>query len=813
MFYNYFKVGVRNILKYKVFSFINVFGLAVSMSVCMLIILMLVDQRKYDQFHLKKDRIYRILSKVPDSSRPHASTPFPLAAALKINYPTIEESTHLTRGVGGEAVYKNKRVEMRGFFADASFFKVFSFPLEKGNKSTVLQAPNSIVISRKIADQLFSDENPIGKTVEFFDRGLHYLKSGKDSPPVQWGYYTITGVIPNESYKSHLKFDVLMSSSSLPVLYKEKKMMDISKDWEIFDRTFTYVLLTPGKNEEDLSAALTDLVTRKDVEFKNLKGFQLREQSLTKITPGILVNQPTSFQLPIEAYYFLSFLALIIMGSACLNYGNLSTARAITRAKEIGIRKVTGAKRKDLVFQFLSESIITALFALLVAIVLIIFIKPAFKGLWVNTYLNFELQESVSVYIIFTGFALLIGILAGLYPAWYLAKCKPIQALKNNESKGSGSLLLRKVLSTAQFVVSLLFIITSILIYTQFKHFLEFEYGFNTKNVLNIELQGNSYQKISTALSTVPGVSSISASEYIPAIGRASGMDLKVMGSKEEYKNLELLSTDENFIHNLEIKLISGKNLPATNDSVNRFILVNEAAVKELGYQYPSEIIGQILETRFGKEALEVVGVVKDFYVRMPTGEDNIGPAMLRNQPANFSFTNVKIVSGDIPGTISRLEAKWESVAPNHSFKYRFYDEQLTDSYQVFYDAVSIIGFIAFLAVIIACLGLLGMATYTTERRMKEVSIRKVLGAKDLGIALLLSKGFLKILIVSVFIGGPLSYIINNFWLQDFPNRVDFGFGTILLGSLILLLLGLLTIGSQTLRAAMSKPIDTLRFD
>jgi putative ABC transport system permease protein len=811
MFYNYLKVGIRNILRYKVFSFINIFGLAVAMAVCMLIILMVADQKSYDQFHVNKDRIYRILAKPKLARSTYATTPFPLASTLKTDYPIIEESTHILSGVGGDAIYDQKTVEMRGFFTDDSFFKVFSYELEKGNKNDALSSPNSMIISAKLAQQLFNNENAVGKTIQFSDRGLHYLETGSDSPPVSWGDFTITGVMADKDYKSHLKFDVLVSSASLEALYKSDKIINLTNNWEDHFRTWTYVLLDPNKSQQDLSASLNHLVGRKYADLKDFKEFKLKSQQLSEVNTDLLNNE-MRYRLPTFVYYFLSVLALIIMVSACLNYTNLSIARALTRAKEIGVRKVNGAQRRDLIFQFLSESIITALFALGMACILLVAIKPAFKSLWINQFLNFELQDSLPVYLLFAGFATLIGLVAGAYPALHLSGFQPAKVLKNLDSMRPGKLGMRKVLTVFQFVVSLFFITSSILVYNQFKHYLQFDYKFNSDNIINIELQGNDYQKVSTLLSSVPGVSTISACDIIPALSRSSEISIKMPG-KEEDLNFGLLQVDENFVPNVQLKLLAGKNLPARGESIDKFIVVNEAAVKQLGYKHPSEIIGKIVETSWSKEALEVVGVIEDFRYRLLINQDKIGPLVLRNQPDAFKYANVQLASKDVTGTIAKIESTWESIDPIHSFKYEFFDEQLAATHRGIMDIVSVIGFIAFLAITISCLGLLGMATYTAERRMKEVSIRKVLGAEDLSIALLLSKGFLKILAISILIGAPLSYIINNFWLQNFPNRVEFGLGTLVLGSLMLLILGLLTIGSQIFRVAKRKPVDSLRME
>lgn len=813
LFQNYAKVGFRNILKYKVFSFINVFGLAVAMSVCMLIILMLADQNRYDQFHDKKDRVYRILSNYDNSRQPYATSPFPLASSLKENYPIMEETTHLTPGVGGDATYQQKLAEMRGYFAEPSFFRVFSFILEKGDANTALASPNSMVISSELAYDLFNDEDPIGKTIDFADRKLPFPLDydGIGSSPVSWGSFTITGVIDQSKYKSHLKFDVLVSASSMPALYIDHKIQDQSHDWEQFFRTYTYVLLKEGKSEDELNASLKDFADRTYAEIKSeqTKNFKLSAQPLSDIQLGLMGND-TNNRLPRIGYYFLGFLAAIIMLSASLNYTNLSIARALTRAKEIGVRKVTGANKKSLVFQFLSESIIVSLLALALAFIFLLFIAPAFKGLWVNQYLNFELPQSISVYFIFIAFAVLIGVMAGAYPALHLSGYQPVKVLKNMSSINPARMGIRKFLSVSQFVMSLFFIVTAILVFNQFKHFMRFDYGFSSKNIINVELQGADYLKISNELGSVSGVMAVSASDIIPATGTNNGIDLRETGTEEEFTHGDILLTDQNFVTNLNIKIIAGSPLPAGGES-DRFILLNETAVKKLGYQDPNEVIGQTFDTRWGNETLEVTGVVKDFHYRLLLNSDGIQPLVLRNKPDHFNFLNIRIASAEPMATIARLEAKWKQIDPIHPFQYKFYEDELSSTHQAIFDLVAILGFIAFLAIVIACLGLLGMATYTAERKTKEVGIRKVLGAGGVSIAYMLSKEFINVLIISVIIGSPLSYVINNLWLQKLTNRVEFGFGTVFLGTFVLLMLGLVTIGSLAIRASKSNPVDALK--
>lgn len=802
MFKSYFKVGMRNILKYKAFSFINVFGLALAMSVCMLIMLMLADHKSYDQFHANRERIYRILSDRDNSKAPSATTPFSLAEDLK-NYPIIQETTHLTRGVASDLRYDHQSAEVRGYFADSAFFEVFDFKLENGNPANALTSPNSIVITSMLAHRLFDEASPLGKVVD--------IRNSSTDSTVLWGNYTVTGIISDEKYRSHLKFDVLVSSSSMPLLWKEHKIQDPTNDWQRND-SYSYVLLAPDKTKGDLTASLNDLINRKKDELHQIKGFTLMSQNLTQITPGMLVTNESRATLPIAVYYFLTVLAIVILVSACLNYTNLSTARALTRAKEIGVRKVTGAFRKDLVYQFLSEAILTSTFALVMAVFIVLILKAAFLQLSMNRYLEFSLDGNVSVYIAFAVFALLTGLIAGFYPALYLSRFQPIKALKNSNGPAGGKSAMRKTLSVCQFVVSLFFITTSILLFNQFRHFMEFEYGFNASNVINVSLQGNDYRKIANEFGGIAGVSSISACNYVPSTGTNNTIRLKPVGTDQDYQKLTILITDENFIKNLGIDLIAGKYLAPT-DSSGTFILVNEAAIKAFGYQSADQIVGQTLDGEWTEEPLEVIGVVKDFFVKMPMGEDKVSPLVIRSQPDEFRYANIKIVSPDLMGTVRRLETAWKGIDPVHAFEYEFYDEQLASMHQGLFDIVSILGFIAFIVITIACLGMLGMSAYSAERKKKEVGIRKVLGARELGIALLLSKDFLKIIAISILIGAPLSLFVNNLWLQKFPNRVDFGIGTIFLGVLVLLILGLLTIGSQTITASKRNLVESLKME
>ncbi len=814
MFRNFIKVSLRNLWKNKTFSFINIFGLAVSMSICLLIILMLADQSEYDQFHQYKNRTFRILSDGGTKPTMYASSPKPLAQALLEEYPIIEAATSLQTGLGGDATFQQKKMEMRGFFADRDFFDVFNFELIRGNKHLALKETRSIVLTKAFADKLFGSIDPLGQTITFEDRGLIHLDiGGIGNPPKDWGTFTVTGILDADNYKSHLKFDALLSDETQKSLAAEEKFYDVNTDWKNYYDTYTFVRIREGKTEEDLQAALNDLVVNKYAQFEDFEeDFGFVPQKLSRITPGIFLNNLVSFRLPIEAYYFLAFLAIVVMVSACLNYTNLSVARAVTRSKEIGIRKVTGAFKKHLITQFLGESILTSLFALMLAILLLVIIKPAFMALWINKYLNFNLDENSSVYLVFFGFAILIGLIAGVVPAFHLSKFRPIIVLKNNKNPRSSKIGLRKTLTISQFVVSLFFIVSTILIFRQTRHYINLEYGFSTDNIINIELQGNDFDVVANELKQLPEVERISACQHLPASGISSGASIRLEGNEDEHIGMGSFFIHPNFIENLDLEIIAGSNFDSYNRTdIEKSIIINEAAAYTLGFDAPADAVGSIVEMKGKEESIAIVGVVKDFRHRLPMFHEEIEPMVFRNAKDKFSYINLKVSSNDLQAIVNDIEKRWAKIDPAHPLDYSFFDDQMASNYQILSDVIAIIGFFAFMSITIACLGLLGIATYTVERRLKEIGIRKVMGAGELNITYQLSKGFIKLLIVSILIATPLVYFINNLWLQNFANRINFGFGTIFIGTLIMLILGGLTIGSQTMRASKMNPSDILR--
>ncbi len=809
MFQNHFKIGIRNILKYRLFSLINIFGLAAAMSVCMFILLMLVDQKAYDNFHQDEHLIYRITGQPDRDSNSYATTTFSLAENLENNYSFIDESVTLRRGIGGEATYDQKTVELRGYFASEVFFKCLQFPLVKGNPSSALSAPRSMVITQSKALQLFGDQDAMGQVVQFNDRGLNILESEGDTPPVDWGLFTITGIIDDEALQSHLKFDALASAATLPALYQSGFLTDLSEKWESHWSSYTYVKVNEGIGNDELNQRLSEFSQLKYGELEGLENFLLTAQNIRDITPGPMMNNEASFRLPMIIYYVLSVLAAIILLMAGINYTNLSIARSLNRMKEIGVRKVNGASRKSLTWQFLTESVIMSIMALVLAIFMLSLMKNAFLSLWANQYLQLQLAWSPLAFSLFALFAVLTGLIAGLYPSMVLSGKNPLVALRSHVNPSKQKWGIQKTLNVSQLVVSLLFMVSSMVVYNQFRHYQTFDYGFNAENVLNIPLQSNDWEQLKTEMERVSGVELVSACEYLPATGITDHMELEDLERADEWINLQVIRMDDAFLDNLGLRLIAGSAITPSDQS-NQLVIINESAVEKLGFAQPSDAVGTFWKTKQGNE-VRIKGVVTNFRTTLLINGDATRAAAMKYDATSFNFLNIRIAGSHQPETLRKLEAVWKNVDPKHPFVYEYFDQELANTNMFIMDIVTIVGYLAFLAIIIACLGLLGIATYTTERKTKEVGIRKVLGAGEWQVVMVLSGGFLKLLALAVILAAPLTYYVNRFWLDNLPNRVDFSFSTVALGAFVLMTLGLLTIGSQTFRIARLNPVESLK--
>lgn len=785
MLSNYFKVGFRNLLKNRSFTIINVLGLSVSMAVCLVIILMINDQLSYDSFQANKDRIYRFTHERTNSriDLPFATVPVILGDRMQADFAGFEHMVRFSRGFGGEVMQDGKAIGISGLQTDQSFFDMFSFKLLQGNIETCLKEPNSIVLRKDIAEKLFGDKNPVGETITV-DTDENYL---------------VTGVLEAFPGKSHIEFESLVSMTGRTF-----------SDWERTNEGWVYFTLQDGVSMDGLAPMLTAL-QKEHYDEQSEYEVDFGIQKMTDITPGPLYGNQIGPAMPNFFVIGLGVLASLIIICAAFNYANLSAARALTRTKEVGVRKVMGAGKGQLTLQFIVESILVSLLSLLVAFGFLQLLIPAFENLQMSSLLNWDLQLEPKVYAQFIGFSVLVGLVTGLFPSLYLASFRPIEAMKNViASNKLSKISLRKALIICQFVISLVLIVSSALVYKQIKFMVEKDYGYTKENIMNVQLQGQDYEILKAELSRLPFVEQVSATSLIPNTGQISDVDAR-LNFTDDPISFNYYAVDENYIDNLNLTLLAGKNLiPTPKDGDETTIILNEAGVKALGFETALDAINQPVILGDSSRVM-VAGVVKDYnYMILYM---NIQPLMFRYKPDQYSYAQVKVTGFDISDEVTQLEATWDEFDPNHEFVAKTFQGEIDEFNAFFYDILYIIGLVAILSITIATLGLLGIATYSIQIRLKEVSIRKVLGASSKGLILLLSKGFMYLFGIAMVIGFTLAYLGNSLWLDGFAYRVSFGIDTFLITAFVMIVIGILTIGLQALRATTTNPANILRDD
>ncbi|MEM6542833.1 MAG: ABC transporter permease, partial [Bacteroidota bacterium] len=620
MLKNYLKVALRNILKHRLFSVITILGLSVSMATCLLIILLIYSQKKRDSFHEKGDRIVRVLSL--EDSRSFASTPLPLGNMLSEDYPHLIEDAVQIRSsfVGGDMIFGENRIPLAGRYVDDRFFAVFDFNLIAGDVATVLQAPFSIVLTKNSAEKLFGETNPIGKSVKLSDIGLNtmgidvVLTENKENV---LGDFVVTGITDN-SLPSHIQFDFLISASTLPSLVKQGKS-DITFDtWENYFDAYLYLVLKKGVSEKDLQPILNAIASEKYTSLEDVN-ITFAPEKLSQINLSKFHQNPMSLRMPVEVIYVLSFLGIIVLFSACFNYVNLSFARSLARSKEIGVRKTMGAARYQVFVQFMMESILVGLLSLAFAIGLLQLLSRMFLNLWINRFLILDFRFDIALFLVFILFSIVVGLMAGVFPASFLSSFSPIKTLRNTKGitlgKGKG-LPLRKGLVVLQFCASLLFIITTLLIFSQLNYLMEKEYGFNQDHVINLKLQGIDHGTLADELSKNPSIQGISASSFVPGTGGYSGGVLIKNRFSESQSDVasSFIAIDQNFIPNLKIPLKAGTNFPSSMPkNSEEYVILNEAAARLLGHNEPKAVVGETILLGEDQIPVEVIGLTANF--------------------------------------------------------------------------------------------------------------------------------------------------------------------------------------------------------
>ena len=813
MLRNYIIIGVRSLLRHRFFSLINVFGLAVSMALSMCIIMLVADQMQYDRHNTQRDRIYRInsivLGRNGERFSEQSTTSMPLRDELTQNYPGVAKVVRFKRGFGNLwlELGQNVNIPVAGYFADPEVFDVFQYELEYGDPRTALVEPYSVVLTRETARKLFREENPIGEP----------FKVGVEGP------YKVTGILKETTNKTHIAFDALASMSTVKSLAAatqrnrgiEGEASHHNLDnWYDYWGGWAYVLLEEGKTIDDIQPHLNaiarthnDAITNPDTQ----RGVEYHPQALMAITPGTVINNAIGPVLPWFFVYFFIGLAAVVLLTSCFNFTNLSIARSLTRAREIGVRKVTGAARWQIFTQFLTESVLVSLVALVLAVLLLVALKPLMLQLSFARLLHWDLAINNTVALIFFLFAITVGVLAGLFPAAVLSGFQPVKVLKNlNTMRLFSGIRLRKALLVAQFTFSLVFILSVIVVFNQLQLFLRADHGFSMENKVIVSLNNANPETLKSALTRQSNIESVSAASHLPAAGFNFGSSYKKSLEEKEWTDVSYFSVDEDYLDHMGVSLQAGRFFRGEDGASNKnFIVLNESAVEAFHFSSPEDALGQELIARSDSSRLQIIGIVKNYNHEMLM--EKLTPMALICNPDEFRILQVTY-TGTLEAAGKTIESEWAKINPSLQVDYKDFSAEVHKIYDVLFgDLVSLLGLISILAIFISCLGLLGMATYATETRLKEISIRKVLGSTNGSLVYLLSKGFIGILVLAIVLAVPAAYFVNNLWLEQLAYHVTVDLPTIGLGVLALLFFGVLTIGSQTLRATYVNPVENLK--
>jgi putative ABC transport system permease protein len=810
MFKNHFKVAFRVVKRHRGFSFINVAGLSLGLAASLLIGIYLKHELSFDRHNIKADRIFRVCvqSGVTDQWRGAYTAP-PMAEAMKAELPEIAEVVRLDLWPGTSLVeFQEKSFLERGvIYADGSIFKIFTLPLILGDAETALTAPFSVVISQTTALKYFGGSNPLGKVLHFKDRKQEFK---------------VTGVVPDCSSLSHFRYDMIAS------LVSERVSRDPSWGSHTF---FTYLLLHQGKNPVDLEQKFPDFVRRhwgayqeadtglsweelqKDENY--IYGFFLEPLLDIHLNPHVGDNLSVKGS-PASIVIFSS-IALIILLVACINFMNLSTARFAHRYKEVGVRKVLGSGRKQLIAQFLGESGLLALLALGCALVFLPLVLPAFSKLAQRDLSLSVLMEPTS-WMVLIGIALLVGVLAGSYPAIFLSGFQPGWSLRGGHSgQARGHMYLRRALVIFQFGVTFAILFGTLVISSQLKYLRHKDLGFDKEQVLVIHRArglGRQFDAFKQELQRYPEILAVSNSESLP--GRHFNPNSHVLEGRprNEHITLHTIYADHTLADLLGLELVAGRYFsPEIATDATSAVVINETAVRELGLQDP---IGKRFHKEFGGakpgEFVTIIGVLKDFHflsLHYP-----ILPMLIRPlSSSNWRLTSLKIQSPDLPSTISRIEQAWQRFTGGQPFEYSFLDEDFNRLYRNEQRTGTIFAAFALLAVVIACLGLFGLVSYMAEKRTKEIGIRKVLGAGTSRIVHLLSKEVVILVGIAVLVTGPLAFYFMSRWLQNFAFRIGLNPIHFLIALLITVSVSLLSIGYRVLKAAHGNPAKALKYE
>jgi len=801
MFNNYLKIALRNIRKHKGYSFINISGLAMGMACFLLILLYVQNELSYDNYNQNADRIYRVAFSLQlgNNGFESAAVAAPVAEAFVRDFPEVAEAVRL-HPAGNFIVKhdKNSFVERKVVFADSSLFNVFSIQLLKGNPQTVLSLPNTLILSRMTAKKYFGTNNPLGKSLTF---------DNTDE-------YTITGIFEKIPQNSHFHFDIIISLNTL----EESR----DRQWLNNNRFNTYILLhenaDPKILEEKFPSMIEKYIGSEYAPGRSFEEFLKQEnwvidyylQPLRDIHLSSDLRGELGFNSDIKFIYIFSAISLFILFIACINFMNLSTARSAGRVKEVGIRKVVGSQRWQLITQFLTESMLLSIIACIISIGFLKIALPNF-----NNLSDRELQISylftgnmiASMFFVIT----FVGLLAGSYPALFISAFKPVNALKLKQRITAKNSFLRNSLVVFQFTISIILIIGTTVVLSQLNYIQNRKLGFNKNRVVilnNAYLLDNRIETFKKEMLRNPQIVNATISGYLPVPSRRTITGITPDGTADNNQStlVDVWSVDYDYIETMGIKIAQGRDFSQDFLSDSLAVILNKTAVKTFGWNEP---LGKKI-TGSQSSWFTVIGVIEDFHFE--SLRNTISPLImfLDNSYENISF---RINSDDISEAIGAIEEKWSQFVPGQPFEYSFLDDRFEAIYESEQKLSMIVGIFAGLAIFIACLGLFGLASYMAEQRTKEIGIRKILGASVLGIVFSLSKDFLKWVIIANVIALPVGWYAMNTWLQNFAYRINIDIWIFILAGTIAVVSALTSVGYQAIKAARANPVDSLRYE
>jgi len=810
MIKHYFKIVLRNLWRNKTYSFINIFGLTLGLICFLLIALYVFDELTYDSFHTNANNTYRVVETriSPEGKESKvAAVGYKIAEQSPVSIPEVKKAARFTalgRTNVSDPAVTNTFYESFSV-ANPEYLQVFDFKLIEGNRTTALTAPRSVILTEETAKKIFGVSSVVGRT----------LKTDTDSLP-----YTITGILQNFPSNSHISFNLLFSESSI----SNQRYKDfISADWNSNNYT-TYLMLDKEADAEKATQKLSQLIAaNRNSNSKVKSSFSLQPLTAIHFHSAGIEGTAAERKGNLSYIYVFSIVALFVLLIACINYMNLTTARFANRGKEIAVRKVTGALRSNLVGQFLSEALLMAIIALVLSLGATKLLLPAFNS-FTQKQLQLGLTTDPRIWFGIVATVLIVGLFAGAYPALFQSRLKPLLLLKNKIQQSKGQLSLRKGLVVFQFFLSIIMIVSTIVVFMQMKYVDTADMGFNKEQLLVIDINSGAVRRgaetIKTEYAKVAAVKSVSVTSRVPGEWKIiPKVKAKMQGSNDLENDMFLIAADDQFLKTFEVSLINGRNF-STSQADSSAIMINESAAKMLGIKEPSEQLIEIPSVDFNGNVsnlgqpfrARVVGITKDFNFR--SLREKVAPLILayRSNPVhNIDYFTVRLTTGNVEQTLKQLEEILHKVDANHLFEYNFLDKQWDNFYRDDQKRQIIFLVIAALTILIACLGLFGLATYAAEQRIREIGIRKVLGASVSGIVAMLSKDFIKLVLIASVLAIPVAWWLMNSWLSDFAYRTKIYWWVFVLAGALALFVALFTVGLKALKAAIANPVKSLR--